>query len=205
MAMKRAAQRAPKQRDEKPTARTFYTTKQIAELCGVHITTAIRWIDSGELPAYRTPGGRRRVTAEDLRDFFARHKIPVEGELARPRPLVLVVDDEALVLRSASRELTKVDRYDIVTTTSGYEALLLVGERAPQLVVLDIVMPGIDGYEVLASIKRNPATKNTQVLAVTGNLTEAVKQRVMALGAVDCLAKSEAFGNLPKIVEQIVP
>jgi excisionase family DNA binding protein len=187
----------------KTTPRHFYTTKQIAELCGVHITTAIRWIDAGELPAYRTPGGRRRVTAEDLREFFAKHKIPADGELARPKPLILIIDDEPLVLRAAARQL-KDSEYEVVTTTSGYEALLITGARLPSAIVLDLIMPGIDGFEVCSAIKRNAATAKIPILAVTGNYTDSIKNKVTGLGAVDCLPKSDAFSNLPKLLEGMV-
>jgi len=187
----------------KTTPRHFYTTKQIAELCGVHITTAIRWIDNGELNAYRTPGGRRRVTAEDLRDFFAKHKIPAEGELARPKPLVLIIDDEPLVLRAAARQLGHSE-YEVITTTSGYEALLLIGARLPSAIVLDLVMPGIDGFELCSAIKRNPASQKIPILAVTGNYTDNIKHKATSLGAADCLPKSDAFSNLPKLLEQVI-
>src|SRR5688572_4612814 len=182
--------------------RKFYTTKQIADLCGVHITTAIRWIDGGELRAYRTPGGRRRVAAEELRGFVERHNIPVARKLARDRPLVLVVDDDPLVLRAMGRQLTAADRFEVMTASSGYDALLIAASALPDVIVLDLLMPRVDGFEVCASLKRNPHTAHIKVIAITGRFTTQVQKRVTELGAFTCLPKEDAAGKLPKIIDQ---
>lgn len=182
--------------------REFYTTKQIADICGVHITTAIRWIDGGELRAFRTPGGRRRVAAEEVRGFVERHKIPVLRKLARDRPLVLVVDDDPLVLRAMGRQLTAADRFEVMTASSGYDALLIVGTSVPDVVVLDLLMPRVDGYEVCASIKRNPQTAHIKVITITGRHTAQAQKRALELGAAACLPKEEAAGKLPKLIDQ---
>jgi excisionase family DNA binding protein len=181
----------------------FYTTKQIAEMCGVHISTAIRWIDSGAIKAYRTPGGRRRVAAAELKSFIERLQIPVDKPIGRrrgrPKPLVLVVDDDELVLKAAQRQLVHVP-CEVAVAKSGYDALLIVGERLPDLVVLDLKMPGLDGYEVCASIKRNPATQDVEVLAVSAECTPEVIERAKSLGAYDCMLKSDAFKRLPLLI-----
>src|SRR5258706_8631819 len=181
--------------------RRFYTTKQIADLCGVHITTAIRWIDAGELRAFRTPGGRRRVALADLRQFVGRHNIPVARRLAREKPMVLVVDDDPLVLRAIARQLNNAERYQVLTASSGYDALLVVGAQLPDLVVLDILMPGMDGFEVCSSIKRNPETAHVLIVAVTGRFSPEVERRVLELGGNACLPKEQAVTALSAILE----
>jgi excisionase family DNA binding protein len=182
--------------------RKFYTTKQIADMCGVHITTAIRWIDGGELRAFRTPGGRRRVTAEDLRGFVERHKIPVLKKLRRERPLVLVVDDDPIVLRAIARQLTSADRFEVMTSSSGYDGLLVVGSQLPDLVILDLLMPRVDGFEVCSSIKRTLATSHIEVIAVTGRFTSQVEKRVLDLGAHACLPKEDLAARLVTVIDE---
>jgi excisionase family DNA binding protein len=181
--------------------RKFYTTKQIAELCGVHITTAIRWIDAGQLRAYRTPGGRRRVAADELKSFLVRLKIPVEIPTVG-KVQVLVVDDDEVVLRSLVRQLSSRGRWEVLTASSGYDALLIIGQKLPDLVVLDLVMPRVDGFEVLRSIKQSPATRRVKVIAVTGRFTHDVQRRVLDLGAEACYAKEDVAQRLPQLVEQ---
>jgi excisionase family DNA binding protein len=181
--------------------RKFYTTKQIAELCGVHITTAIRWIDGGEIKAYRTPGGRRRVEADELQSFIQRLKIPVELHTVSGKQTVLVVDDDELVLRSMARQLHHAKRYEVVTASSGYDALVLVGQRPPDLVVLDLLMPRVDGFEVCRSIKKSAAGSRIKVICITGRFSSEVEKRVKDLGAIGCYAKSDAAQRLLELVE----
>jgi excisionase family DNA binding protein len=178
--------------------RKFFTTKQIAEMCGVHITTAIRWIDGGELRAYRTPGGRRRVAADELQGFLDKHKIPV---LLRGRPHVLVVDDDEVVLRAMARQLNAKGRYEVTTATSGYDALITIGQRMPDVVVLDLLMPRVDGYEVCRAIKSCHSGTKIKVVCVTGRYTNDAARRVKELGALGCYSKEQAAHGLLEIVE----
>ena len=181
--------------------RKFYTTKQIAEICGVHITTAIRWIDSGQVRAFRTPGGRRRVAADELKGFLERLKIPIELRGMGGRPHVLVVDDDELVLRSLARQLNNTKRFEVATASSGYDALLMIGKQPPDLVVLDLLMPRVDGFEVCRSIKKSPAGAKIKVICVTGRHNAEVVRRVKELGAEACYAKEEAAQKLVEIVD----
>lgn len=181
-------------------ASTLYSTKQIAELCNVSIWTAIRWIDAGELPAYRTPGGRRRVAVDDLRAFLERFRMPIPRELSRQR--VLIVDDDPLVLKAAQRQLRH--RYDVVVAATGYDGLVLAGSTGPDVIVLDLFMPEVDGFEVCASIRRSMTVANVTVIALTGRFTDEVKRRALKAGADVCLAKADALGALAVTIGALV-
>ncbi len=183
------------------TLRKFYTTKDIAELCGVHITTAIRWIDAGQIKAFRTPGGRRRVAADEVRAFIEKHKIPVGRKLRREQALVLIVDDDAASVKAMSKQLTAGERSEVVTASSGYDALVTVGTAMPDAVVLDLGLTHGDGLELLASIKRNPTTSHVVVLAVSNKLTPAVSRKATELGAFAVLAKADAIPKIASLVE----
>jgi two-component system OmpR family response regulator len=181
--------------------RKFYTTKQIAEICGVHITTAIRWIDSGQVRAFRTPGGRRRVAADELKGFLERLKIPIELRGMGGRPHILVVDDDELVLRSTARLLNNAKRYEVSTASSGYDALLMIGKQPPDLVLLDLLMPRVDGFEVCRSIKKSPSGGKIAVICVTGRFSADVARRVKELGADGCYGKEDVAERLVEIVD----
>jgi excisionase family DNA binding protein len=180
------------------TLRRFFTTKQIADMCGVHITTAIRWIDAGELRAYRTPGGRRRVAADELQGFLDKHKIPVA---LRGRPQVLVVDDDEVVLRAMARQLNAKGRYEVTTASSAYDALITIGQKTPDLVVLDLLMPRVDGYEACRAIKSSPHGSKIKVVCVTGRYSSDALRKVKELGALGCYSKEQAAHGLLEIVE----
>lgn len=180
----------------------FYTTKQISELCGVHITTAIRWIDAGELRAFRTPGGRRRVAGEDLREFLRKLKLPLPDALKEGKLSVLVIDEDAAQLKVAQRSLKASEGFEVTTTTSALEALLTIGSEQPQVVVVDLQLSAVDAWDLLAVIKRTPVTSHIAVVAVSAKHTADIESRAHSLGAAACLAKQSAFGKLRQVIEE---
>ncbi len=180
----------------------FYTTKQISELCGVHITTAIRWINAGELRAFRTPGGRRRVAGEDLREFLRKLKLPLPDALKEGKLSVLVIDEDGAQLKTAQRALKATDGFEVATTTSALEALLTIGNEQPQVVVLDLGLTAVDAWELLTVVKKTPITSHIAVVAVTNKPTTDVEARAHEIGAAACLGKASAFGKLRQVIEE---
>src|SRR5205823_6466619 len=110
----------------------------------------------------------------------------------------LVIDDEPLVLKAAQRQLR--NRYEVVVASTGYDGLLLAGSQRPDIIVLDLFMPEVDGFEVCASIRRADATKDVTVIALTGRFSEDVKRRALRAGATVCLAKADALESLPSTI-----
>lgn len=164
--------------------RTFFTTFEIGEICEVNPTTVQNWVKEKKLKAYVTPGGHRRVRKEDLKAFMNEFGMPIPPGLADTRPHVLIVDDEPevldmlkLVLESSGEEL------EIATARGGVEALLLIGERKPDLLILDIVLPGMNGIEVCTKLKSSPATRNIKIVAITGVHDPSLRVRILEAGA----------------------
>ncbi len=152
----------------------FFTTSEIAQVCGVAHTTVIRWIGEGKLKAHETPGGHRRIERGDLLDFLKRFNIPVPASLADARFRVLVVDDESVML-SMIRKMFEgfPDEIELHMATHGMVALMLIGKIPFNLVILDVLMPDMDGIEVCRELKRNPDTADIKIIAITGKqLTE---------------------------------
>ncbi len=180
----------------------FYTTKQISELCGVHITTAIRWIDAGELRAFRTPGGRRRVAGEDLREFLRKLKLPLPDALKEGKLSVLVVDEDTQQLKAAQRSLKSSDGFEVATTTSALEALLTIGADQPQVVVVDSALSAVDAWELVGVIKKTAATSHIAVVVLSNKVSSELEARAAELGAAACLAKQTAFARLRQVIEE---
>ena len=101
------------------------------------------------------------MAADELQGFLERHQIPVELKTGNERPQVLVVDDDEDVLKAWVRQLAR-RRFDVLIASSGYDALLMIGDMMPDLVVLDLVMPRVDGFEVCRSIKRSRSTSKVK-------------------------------------------
>lgn len=154
------------------------TTFQAARLCGVSHKSIERWIDAGFLRGFRTPGGHRRVQRADLLEFIQKRRTtdgktsesgPLAAESGPPR--VLVVDDDP-TLRELFTEFfrtTAQGKYVLEVAASGYEAGLQVERFNPHIVLLDLMMPDLDGFEVCRNIRNDPAHASTVVVAVTGS------------------------------------
>lgn len=180
---------------------------EAARHCRVSRFTVLKWVRDGKLRAFTTPGGHHRIEREDLVRFLKDYGFPVPTSLTEIRPpLVLIVDDEIGVTEFLGRALESDPdaNYEILSTQSGYEACILVGERNPDLVVLDIKMPGIDGVEVCRRIRANPASRLTQVIAVTGYASEENVKAIMEAGAKTCLPKPLDVSRFLKTVHRVL-
>lgn len=187
------------------TTKPLSTTK-VAHFCHVSHAAVCNWIKSGKLQAYRTPGRQYRINQSVLVDFMKHHGMPVPEELgAKGVKRIVVVDDEPEIAHLATRVLgTGAAGYDVKTAPDGYTAGRLVNSLLPDLVVLDIRMPGIDGIAVCKSIKTNPATGHTKVLVVTGYATDEAMRQLRDLGADDFLVKPFDGPTLTRKVHKLI-
>ncbi|MBN2323167.1 MAG: response regulator [Spirochaetes bacterium] len=175
----------------------IYTTYQIGKFCQVNIRTVIRWIETGKLKAYATPGGHRRVKWSDLINFLTQNRMPIPRELEEAkRKKILVVDDDPDFLDIVTKILQKVPEVEIKTTSSGFDAGVLVAEWNPDLILLDFIMPDLDGFEVTRKIRGNPRLKKIPIIAVT-SITDPEELEKVKTSGVDTLVtkpiESESF------------
>jgi excisionase family DNA binding protein len=163
--------------------RSFFTTFEISQICEVNPTTVQNWVKEKKLKAYVTPGGHRRVKREDLREFMREFGLPIPPALA-DHPYIMIVDDEAEMLDLLRTLFASGDEgIEIACVQSGVEALLMMGARKPNLLILDIMMPGMNGYEVCRRLKSSADTRNILILAITGDHDPSVRGRILEAGA----------------------
>lgn len=174
----------------RPPVKDTYSTHDVAKICCVTPTTVIRWIEDGLIPAFKTVGGHRRVRREDLERVCRERNIPFNVPTGTEVGRILVVDDEPVVLdlvRDVVKELNH--QFEVEVAKDAFDAGRLVVSFRPQLIFLDLMMPGVDGFEVCTRLKKDSATKDTEVIAITGYYTEANTERILAAGAAGCLRK----------------
>ncbi|HEY8376681.1 MAG TPA: response regulator [Nannocystis sp.] len=167
-----------------------YSTHDVARICCVTPTTVIRWIEDGLIPAFKTVGGHRRVRREDLERVCAERGIPFTVPTGDEVGRLLVVDDEPVVLdlvRDVLKDLSH--QFEVEVARDAFDAGRLVALFRPQLIFLDLMMPGVDGFEVCTRLKRDPSTMHTEIIAITGYYTEANMERILSAGASACLKK----------------
>jgi len=185
----------------------FLSTGDIANYCEVTSAAVLKWIDSGKLPVFTTPGGHYRVLRTDFRDFITRHGMFIdEGFFGKSqgRKRILIVDDEPAVVAFIEEALRLEGDYDLATAYDGFEAGHQLAIFKPDLIVLDIMLPGMDGFEICRRLKTDPAMSHVKVLAVTGFATEENIEKILGYGADDFLAKPLKLADLKKKVHELL-
>ena len=177
----------------------WLTLGQAAKYLGVAQSTIRKWSDLGRVPAFYTPGGHRRYRRNDLDAFLARSG---PGKPARG-PLVLVVDDDDQV-RELVRVNLELEGYTVREAANAEEGLAAVDEDVPDLILLDVMMPQVDGWEMLRRVQEQHGTGSIPVIMFSGQLESGVaeaKQR----GAQAFVGKPFDLRSLVEQTKQIVP
>jgi excisionase family DNA binding protein len=162
------------------------TTGDVASFCHVSHVTVFRWIKRGFLKAYSTPGGHYRIRTDDLVKFLDRQGMPVPEELMTGPSngrSVLLVDDDPGVLEILKRILKSVDGLDLDVAQGGYEACIKIGAKKPDLIIVDLFMPGFDGFSVIREIRANPETAAAKILVLSGFGTDQNRAKALEFGA----------------------
>ena len=179
------------------------TIPQAAEHCSVTRMTMWRWVKSGLLRASVTPGGHHRVLREDLESFLIQSGMSPLASKHFPRNKVLIVDDDPYIQKALRKLLTSF-QYETEIAGSGFEAGIKVTQFKPDLVILDLIMPGMDGFEVCRLLKMDPGTSGIKILALTGYGTEENCERIMEAGADDLLMKPVDTETLIPRIEKLL-
>jgi excisionase family DNA binding protein len=164
---------------------SLLTSYQVGALLQVNPSSINKWVKDGRIPAFRTPGGHRRIRAADLVHFLLTHNMPVPKTLAgASKRRLLLVDDDPKQLEALSRVFkAHSERIDVATVTNGVDALVQIGSIKPHVAVIDVVMPNVDGIEVCRRLKANPETAGIRIVLTSGHLTPEVEKQAIAAGA----------------------
>jgi excisionase family DNA binding protein len=181
---------------------TLMTSHDVGRLISVNPSSVVKWVNSGKLFAYRTPGKHRRVRAADLVAFLREHQMFVPPELRAlgVRRVAFISDDVAAVGALAKAMKAHKARVELTTFTDGIEALLNIGISAPEVVLVDQQLSSIDGAELIKRIKGNPSTEKLEVYAVTTAAKPDVVKKLQGLGARGVLLKPLSATQLLDVV-----
>ena len=164
----------------------IFTTTEIARMLEMNPTTINNYIDGNLLKAFRTPGGHRRVKGSDFIEFLKSYSIPVPEEITGGlQGLRVQIIDDDIEFSKWLREELLLFAPDITVhcNDNGYTGLLDISEVKPDLLVLDYVMPPMNGTEFLESFRNHERFKSTDVVVVTGFPEPGLKTKVLGLGA----------------------
>lgn len=177
----------------------------IAKLCNVHRTTVGRWLTKRKIKTIKTFSGYRRIVARDLVMCLEHEGMEIPPELRKDsRHRVVLIDDDNAVRNVLSQALTELDnRYEVRTASDGPAGCLLVGSFQPDLVVLDLMMSGMDGFDVCRSISTLPRDHRPVILVLTGYASSDNIHKALACGADEVLSKPIRLETFCKIIEQM--
>lgn len=170
-------------------AKQVFTTGEAAELCKVSQQTIIRCFDRGRLKGFRVPGSRfRRIPRAELLRFMRENGIPSDL-LGGDRTRVLVVDDDPAIVRLLEEMLGREDRFEVRTASTGYDAGMTTREFRPHLILLDYMLPDVNGNVVCERLRSDPELAETRIIIVSGVVRQDEIDDLLAAGADDFIAK----------------
>jgi len=169
--------------------KTVFTTGEAAKICKVSQQTIIRCFDNGQLKGFRVPGSRfRRIPREMLYKFMKDNGIPTDA-LESGKRKVLLVDDDVELVELMTKVLEEDGRFEVRVATTGFDAGMMVKEYRPDLIVLDVMLPDINGKEVCHRVRADSTLEDVRILCISGMIEEDKIQDLRLSGADDFLHK----------------
>jgi two-component system response regulator RpaA len=183
----------------------LFTTGEAAEVCRVSQQTIIRCFDAGRLEGFRVPGSRfRRIPRQSLVKFMKENKIPLDTIESGKRK-VLVVDDDAEIVELIVDVLSRDGRFETETASSGYEAGIATERFRPELILLDYMLPDVNGNIVCQAIRGNPDFENIKIIIVSGVVKRDEIAQLIKSGAEDFIRKpfdvTELTGKITAVLQ----
>jgi excisionase family DNA binding protein len=179
----------------------WLTLGQAAKYLGVAQSTIRKWSDQGRVPAFYTPGGHRRYRRPDLDNFLNRSG---PGGSTQQGPLVLIVDDDEGV-REYVRVNLEMEGYAVREASSAEEGLGVLEEVSPDLILLDVMMPKVDGWEMLRRVQERHGVGAIPVVMFSGKVNERSAQEATARGAQGFVGKPFDPQQLIEHAKQLLP
>lgn len=184
------------------------TTGDIARYCHTNMMQVNRWIKSGALKSFKTPGGQNRISRADFKSFLAENRMPFVAEFfeEKKEKKILIADDDAAIVNAIKKLLeSHSNDYKIEVAGDGYEALIKAGDFKPDLLILDIRMPKMDGLEVCRRLRQSSSlSRSMTILTITGHSEAYDRQSVLESGANEYLLKPFDSKTLFEYVERLI-
>jgi excisionase family DNA binding protein len=181
--------------------KSVFTTGEVADICKLSQQTVIRCFDNGRLRGYRVPGSRfRRIPRDALIQFMKEHSIPLD-QLESGKSRVLVVDDDPAIVEMLVELLERDGRFEVQTAATGFDAGLRTREFRPDVLVLDYLLPDINGNAVCRSIRSDESLKSVKIIIVSGVIEREHVDKLLADGADEFIQKPF---NIEQLVNRIV-
>jgi len=182
----------------------WLTLGQAAKYLGVAQSTIRKWSDGGRLPAFYTPGGHRRYRRADLDEFLSQSGGGVAPRVREGRRLILIVDDDER-LREFVRVNLEMEGYSVVEAADAEAGLAALDEEPPDLILLDVMMPEVDGWEMLRRVQERHGVGSIPVIMFSGKVEEEDLRNAASRGAQGFIGKPFNPQQLIESTKQLLP
>lgn len=182
----------------------YFSISQAAKVCAIDRSTMHRWVSARKIEAYSTPGGHKRILPEHLKKWLEDNQLPFDiNEFKDDKVKILIVDDDSSVQKYLKKVLSGIF-IDIDIASDGFEAGKKLIQFKPDLMILDLHMPNMDGFEVCKKVKEDSSTKRIKILIMTGHGTKANIDKVLSFGADAVLNKPSSKEKILSCVEKLL-
>lgn len=186
---------------KKGKMKELFTTGEAAEVCNLSQQTIIRCFDAGRLEGFRIPGSKfRKIPRPSLLRFMKDNNIPMQN-LDSGKRKILLVDDDPEIVELMVDVLDRDGRFTVKTASTGYDAGIMTQQFQPDLILLDYMLPDINGNVVCQTIRKNPDFSNTKIIIISGVINQDEIDGLLKAGAEDFLKKPFSIAEL---IEKIV-
>jgi len=182
------------------TSKQIFTTGEAADICKISQQTIIRCFDSGRLRGFRVPGSKfRRIPREELIRFMRENNIPTDA-LEGGKRRILIVDDDEQIVELFVDVLSRDDRFEVKTAATGYDAGVLTEQFKPDLMILDYMLPDINGNVVCRTVRQNAELSGMKIIIVSGVVNQDEIDDLLKAGADEFVKKPF---NIEKLMAKI--
>lgn len=182
----------------------YLTTREAAALLGTSVRTIQQWVEKGQLEGWKTEGGHRRIARASVSRALKAHDMQVQAAQLASSLSVLIVEDDATLLKLYRTQM-RVWPFDVkvYTAPNGYEALVMVGEVNPQLLICDLRLPGVNGFQIVRALCEMTRFKEMGIVVVSGLPTPEINAHGGLPPRVEIMGKPIDFARLQHIANQI--
>ena len=187
----------------KQQSKEVYTTREAAELLGVSLRTVQLWVENGVLNAWKTAGGHRRISRESVDFILVQQQGALYTDELDKEIKILVIEDDLDLLELYSLRIELWDLpIKVLTAISGYEGLIKIGEHLPDIVIVDLILPNMDGFQLIKTIANVNQYKDIHIIVVSALTDEDIKQRGGIDKSIARLKKPISFAKLHQLVAE---
>ena len=187
----------------------IFSALEVANICGVVNQTAINWIRGNHLKAFTTPGGQYRVYADDLLDFLKSRGMRIPDDLydlVKEEDLSILIIDDDRDINDMIRDVlsSRLNEYRVSQAFDGFEAGKMLLEEKPNIIILDIDLPGVDGHTLCKKIRQDEQFSDVLIVSISGLDETSEKPKILAEGADAFFAKPLDLDYFVKELNQLI-